>query len=815
MHPVCLIRQGNEGLEVVDEGVAYVAFDRGYMVDGVVYRLLKSLELEPLAVICLAGQYRTGKSFFLNQMCRNREQEGFVVGPTTESCTRGIWIWDADIRNAQRQKILLMDTEGIASTDNDESYDAKIFSLGLLLSSLFVFNTMGVIDEGAIDRLFLVSELTKHVYIQHNSSKNASLAEEDDLVDGPTETELAPHFPPFVWLLRDFLLDMQENGNILTPTAYLERSLEPRDGTSRRMEERNRIRQSIRTLFTQRECLTLVRPATDEEKLRNASLLTDDDLRPEFVTQMQAIRTRLYELARPKLVLGQVVDGPKLLYLIKSYIETMNSGAVPDIKAAWEYVSDATCETAAKRALEEYHNVMATNTSMAQADFEQIYKEAQDKALITYKKISVEGEARKRCFQTLKTAIASDRTAQIATLQEKSKSFCTTLLLRLLHETIMSPIENGEWDNDTEIPLANRLESLLTSYEAEALGPAKNKALLTFLQTDMLKAFDCFIQRREKHHTLMLQSSVAVAEANEKAFEEAKRNLENEIHALQLEQVRLNGAADLLNDKLSTATATITELRDSKSSLTSQLEASNASLQQLRSEYDSLQKDNVAVTLEKNQLSMRLEQTCVELNEVQVERDQIQSNLSQELQNERRDRTGERERAITDMAKLAGELHAAQRALKTAATESEELMHTNLLQTKEKEMLQHKLEFATAKSFECRNQLTNLTNEHSQAANLLQRYQKRNERLETQLGELGIAQQVELVVEQCCWTIVKQAEMDKAIQLLLEEKAVLIERLGELHLKISSLPDFYQRQVFCTDEATPDFFDALTAFIGQ
>jgi hypothetical protein len=77
---------------------------------------------------------------------------GFVVGPTTESCTRGIWIWDADQRNSRGEKVLLMDTEGIASTDNDETYDAKIFSLGLLLCSVFVFNTMGVIDAGAIDR---------------------------------------------------------------------------------------------------------------------------------------------------------------------------------------------------------------------------------------------------------------------------------------------------------------------------------------------------------------------------------------------------------------------------------------------------------------------------------------------------------------------------------------------------------------------------------------------------------------------------------------------------------------------------------------
>jgi hypothetical protein len=161
-----------------------------------------------------------------------------------------------------------MDTEGIASTDNDETYDAKIFSLGLLLSSLFVFNTMGVIDEGAIDKLFLVSELTKHVHIQQNASttgitipsSSVATGTVESLDDAPpvSETDLAPHFPPFVWLLRDFLLDIQENGASLSPNEYLERSLEKKEGTSRRLDERNRIRTSIRTLFSKREWYALL-----------------------------------------------------------------------------------------------------------------------------------------------------------------------------------------------------------------------------------------------------------------------------------------------------------------------------------------------------------------------------------------------------------------------------------------------------------------------------------------------------------------------------------------------------------------------------
>ena len=112
---------------------------------------------------------------------------------------------------------------------------------------------MGVIDEAAIDRLFLVGELTKNI--------SASVAQAADGADAdaggaapqkPDERELSQFFPPFLWLLRDFSLKLKDNdGNDISLRTYLETALEDRQGTSRRVEEGNRIRQSFRTLFTQ------------------------------------------------------------------------------------------------------------------------------------------------------------------------------------------------------------------------------------------------------------------------------------------------------------------------------------------------------------------------------------------------------------------------------------------------------------------------------------------------------------------------------------------------------------------------------------
>ena len=52
------------------------------------------------------------------------------------------------------------------------------------------------------------------------------------------------------------------------------------------------MRAAIRQLFPSRACRTLVRPATDEEAVRHAVGLTTAQLRPEFVSQLEAVHRR-------------------------------------------------------------------------------------------------------------------------------------------------------------------------------------------------------------------------------------------------------------------------------------------------------------------------------------------------------------------------------------------------------------------------------------------------------------------------------------------------------------------------------------------
>ena len=121
-----------------------------------------------VAVCAVAGVYRTGKSYILNQLAG--QQSGFGVGSSVQACTKGIWMWGAPLKlegNAPGapKHLLLLDTEGLASISQTEGHDAKIFCLALLLSSFFVYNSEKAINSAAIDQLSLVVQLIQKIRV--------------------------------------------------------------------------------------------------------------------------------------------------------------------------------------------------------------------------------------------------------------------------------------------------------------------------------------------------------------------------------------------------------------------------------------------------------------------------------------------------------------------------------------------------------------------------------------------------------------------------------------------------------------------------
>lgn len=61
---------------------------------------------------------------------------------------------------------------------------------------------------------------------------------------------------------------------------------------------------------------------------------------------MNGVRAKIFKKVKPKMLQNAYLNGQQLLNLAKAYIDTMNSGKVPNVESAWTYVCKAEGEKA-------------------------------------------------------------------------------------------------------------------------------------------------------------------------------------------------------------------------------------------------------------------------------------------------------------------------------------------------------------------------------------------------------------------------------------------------------------------------------------
>jgi hypothetical protein len=182
----------------------------------------------------------------LNKIILQNEgnQVGFGVGPTINPCTKGLWVWSKPIITKYKEKdlkVLVIDSEGIGALNEDANHDTRIFLLALLLSSYFIYNSMGTIDETALQNISVIVNLSKEIQI-----KERELTTDTD--------EIPKYFPSFLWVVRDFTLRLVNNiGDQINSKEYLEKALELQKGASDAIENKNKIRRMIKHFFNDRD----------------------------------------------------------------------------------------------------------------------------------------------------------------------------------------------------------------------------------------------------------------------------------------------------------------------------------------------------------------------------------------------------------------------------------------------------------------------------------------------------------------------------------------------------------------------------------
>ena len=289
-----------------------------------------------------------------------------------------------------------MDTEGLGALDEDSNHDVRIFSLAILLSSFFLYNSVGSIDENALSSLSLVINLTRHIQL-----KAQGVSQED--ID---PEEYSQYFPSFMWVVRDFALQLVDlEGEPITSKEYLEKALQPQKGFSDGVEQKNRIRRMLKSFFKERDCCTMIRPLTKEENLQSLEKIPIEELRPEFVEQFMGLRRKVINRIKAKVMHGKKLSGDMLYNLAGSYVDAINRGAVPNIETAWSYICKSQCQRAQQEAYERFERSFQESFEQRAPIFEEelaeIYKECKRNSLEEFSKTAV-GDVAKSFLVELK-----------------------------------------------------------------------------------------------------------------------------------------------------------------------------------------------------------------------------------------------------------------------------------------------------------------------------------------------------------------------------------------------------------------------------
>lgn len=105
-----------------------------------------------------------------------------------------------------------------------------------------------------------------------------------------------------------------------------------------------------------------------------------EDLRPEFVEQVHTLRRKVLNRVKPKQLNNRPLNGEMLFNLAKSYVDSINAGAVPSIESSWSYICKNECQKAMMDAYQIFEKLFYDEFSercpMLEQELREIFKDA-------------------------------------------------------------------------------------------------------------------------------------------------------------------------------------------------------------------------------------------------------------------------------------------------------------------------------------------------------------------------------------------------------------------------------------------------------
>ena len=320
----------------------------------------------PVAVVAIAGGYRTGKSWFLNQLLPHSPEGdqllpqsagGFTVGHTTEAQTQDVQVHivpGCALRSVgvtdDSLTVLYMDTPGLVSTDRFKVFDAQLLALLNLISSVVLYNSQQLVDRAAIEQLSNAIE-TAFLLSFFSSSHQPT----DPTSSGVRESRerAALDRPHLIWLIQNFNLLMTESSG----RDYLMKKLNQSDHG--RTDEANWYTDHFQRFFASIDLVTFPAPTTLTADISKLSSLPWESLTAEYRSVVERVRKEVVAKAYAKNVAGSPMTGELLVDMLRTWIEIMAVKVVDLREQSTEVLFDGIIRRELEKAKATYAAQMA------------------------------------------------------------------------------------------------------------------------------------------------------------------------------------------------------------------------------------------------------------------------------------------------------------------------------------------------------------------------------------------------------------------------------------------------------------------------
>lgn len=413
------------------------------------------------------------------------------------------------------------------------------------------------------------------------------------------DVELRNYFPSFLWLVRDFSLELELNGKPISAREYLEKALTPVEGKGERIEGKNRIRQFIKQFFLDRDCFCLKRPVVDETKLQRINSLPLSELRPEYMEQVMDLKDRIFSKVEVKRIQGRSLNGSMILHLAQEYVHAINTGSVPTISTAWEAVVRLECEKALMTAAQFYQQSMEKQlkedpncaTGMEVLAFLDLHRRTEMASVAILQAKGLGDEVSSGGFETkLKDQILLHFQKFYARNETNSQAFCEKALDDCSADLVRRwRSEDGAGEGVDPETLESEWLAVVQRYDKLAKGPRKDAVLCDRLLRASAGSGSLWESVRVIHgkklQTLREVAQQKEVEMHQRAEEEYRR-MEGILEKVEMQQSALVQSNKLLEEAKARLEEDLALKHGHNEDLIRQISELQAMLEMERSEYE-------------------------------------------------------------------------------------------------------------------------------------------------------------------------------------------------------------------------------------